>query len=42
MRFMSMVKSTERAMSAPPKALMDAIDNLAQEAAKEGCVMVQA
>lgn len=42
MRFMSMVKSTESKMSAPPKALMDAIDNLVQEAAKDGCVMVQA
>jgi hypothetical protein len=42
MRFMSMVKSTEAKMSPPPKALMDAIDNLVQEAAKDGCVMVQA
>src|SRR5262245_65072081 len=42
MRFMSMVKSTERMSGPPPKALMEAIDNLAQEAAKDGCVMVQA
>ena len=42
MRFMSMVKSTESKMSAPPKALMDAIDNLVREATEDGCVMVQA
>jgi len=42
MRFMSMVKSTEAKMSPPPKALMDAIDKLVQEAAMEGCVMVEA
>jgi hypothetical protein len=42
MRFMSMVKSTERMSGPPPKALMEAIDNLAQEAAEDGCVMVQA
>jgi hypothetical protein len=42
MRFLSMVKSTEAKMSPPPKALMDAIDHLVQEAAKDGCVMVQA
>ena len=42
MRFMSMVKSTERMSGPPPKALMEATDNLVQEAAKDGCVMVQA
>jgi len=42
MRFMSMVKSTEAKMSPPPKALMDAIDELVQEAGKDGCVMVEA
>ena len=42
MRFMSLVKSTERMSGPPPKALMEAIDNLVQEAAKDGCVMVQA
>jgi hypothetical protein len=42
MRFMSMVKSKESKLSPPPKPLMDAIDQLVQEAAKEGCVMVQA
>jgi hypothetical protein len=40
MRFMSMVKSVEGMASPPPKALMDAIDQLGQEAAKSGCVMV--
>jgi hypothetical protein len=42
MRFMSMVKSNERMSGPPPKALMEAIDHLAQNAAKDGCVMVQA
>jgi hypothetical protein len=42
MRFMSLVKSKESKMSPPPKPLMEAIDKLVQEAAKEGCVMVQA
>jgi len=41
MRFMSLVKSKESKLSAPPKALMDAMNQLLQEAAKEGCVMVQ-
>ena len=40
MRFMSMVKSAEPAAGPPPKALMEAIDQLVQEAAKAGCVMV--
>ena len=42
MRFMSMVKAAERTASVPPKALMDAIDELVQEAGKAGCVMVEA
>ena len=42
MRYMSMVKSAEPAAGPPPKALMEAIDQLVQEAAKAGCVMVQA
>ena len=37
MRFMSMVKAAERTASVPPKALMDAIDELVQEAGKAGC-----
>jgi hypothetical protein len=41
MRFLSMVKSKEGKMSPPPKPLMEAIDKLVQEAAKEGAVMVQ-
>ncbi len=41
MRFISMVKSNEAKMSAPPKALMDAMDQLLQEMAKAGCVMVE-
>jgi hypothetical protein len=42
MRFMSLVKSKESKLSPPPKSLMEAIDKLVQEVAKEGCVMVQA
>ena len=42
MRFMSMVKSAEATAGPPPKALMDAIDQLVQEASKAGCVMVGA
>jgi hypothetical protein len=42
MRFMSLVKSKESKMSPPPKPLMEAIDKLVQDIAKEGCVMVQA
>jgi hypothetical protein len=42
MRFMSMVKSAEAKMSPPPKALMEAIDELVQEAGKAGCLMVEA
>jgi hypothetical protein len=42
MRFLSMVKHTEANTSPPPKALMEAIDQLVQEAAKAGCMMVEA
>jgi hypothetical protein len=41
MRFISMVKSNEANMSMPSKAFLDAMDQLAQEAAKSGCVMVE-
>jgi hypothetical protein len=41
MRFISMVKSNEAKMGMPPKALMDAMDQLIQEMAKAGCTMVE-
>ena len=41
MRFMSMVKANEAKASVPPKAMFDAINELLQEASKDGCVMVQ-
>ena len=41
MRFMSLVKHTEGKSAPPTKALMDALGEFLQEAAKEGCVMVQ-
>jgi hypothetical protein len=41
MRFLSLVKHTEGKSGPPPKSLMEAMDKLVQEAAKEGCVMVQ-
>ena len=41
MRFMTMVKSVEGAGGMPPKALMDAINDLGVEAAKKG-VLVEA
>ena len=41
MRFLSMVKHTEGKSSPPSKAMMDAVTQFMQEAAKEGCVMVQ-
>lgn len=41
MRFITMVKSAESAAVAPPQALMDAIGQLAQDAAKAGCMMVE-
>ena len=42
MRFISMVKSTESRSGPPPKALMEAMDQLVKDAAKAGCVMVEA
>ena len=42
MRFMSMVKSTEGHSGPPPKALIDAMNDLAREAGEAGCVMVEA
>ena len=41
MRFLSMVKHTEGKSSPPSKSMMEALDQLLQELAKEGCVMVQ-
>ena len=41
MRFMSMVKANEAQDSPPPKALFDAMNALMEEAAKDGCTMVQ-
>src|SRR5262249_39742011 len=41
MRFMNMVKSVEGAGGVPPKALIDAINNLGIEAARRG-VLVEA
>jgi hypothetical protein len=41
MRFMSLVKHSEGKSTPPTKALMDALGEFLQEAAKEGCVMVQ-
>ena len=41
MRFISMVKSNEAKMGMPPKSLMDAMDQLIKEMAKDGCVMVE-
>ncbi len=41
MRFLSMVKHSEGKSSPPSQALMEAMDKLLQDAAKEGCVMVQ-
>jgi hypothetical protein len=41
MRFLSMVKLTEGKSSPPSKAMIDAVNQLVQEVAKEGCVMVQ-
>jgi hypothetical protein len=40
MRFITLVKSLEKNLSAPPKALVEAIDQLAQDMAKAGCVMI--
>lgn len=41
MRFISMVKSNEANMGMPSKAFLDDMDQLAQEAGKSGCVMVE-
>ena len=41
MRFLSMVKMNEAKMTTTPKAMMDAINAMVEEAAKDGCVMVQ-
>jgi len=41
MRFLSMVKMKEAKMTTTPKAMMDAINAMVEEAAKDGCVMVQ-
>jgi len=41
MRFLSMVKHTEGKSSPPSKSMMEALGQLLQELAKEGCVMVQ-
>ena len=42
MRFISMVKFAEGTAVPPPKAFIDAMDELAKEAAEAGCVMVEA
>ena len=41
MRFISLVKSIEGMAGMPPKAFLDAMDQLVQEAGKAGCVMVE-
>jgi hypothetical protein len=40
MRFMTIVKHAEGAPVVPPKPLIEAINQLAEEATKAGCVMV--
>lgn len=42
MRFISMVKSNEAKFAPPPKRFLDAMDQLVQDAAKDGCVMLSA
>jgi hypothetical protein len=42
MRFMSMVKFPEAKAVPPSKEFMEAMDKLTQDAAKAGCVMVEA
>src|SRR5262245_65723344 len=42
MRFMSMVKFSETQLAPPPKAFMEAMDQLIKESAEAGCVMVEA
>jgi hypothetical protein len=41
MRFISMVKYVEADAAPPPKAFLEAMGALAQEAAEAGCVMIQ-
>lgn len=41
MRFISLVKSIEGMAGMPPKALLEAMDQLVKDAANEGCVMVE-
>ena len=40
MQFMTLVKHAKRAPIVPPKPLIEAINQLADEAAKAGCVIV--
>ncbi|MGH6866725.1 MAG: YciI family protein [Methyloceanibacter sp.] len=42
MRFISMVKFAEASAVPPPKAFLDAMDQLMKDAATGGCVMVEA
>lgn len=42
MRFMSMVKFSEAQLAPPPKAFLEAMNQLIEESAKAGCVMVEA
>lgn len=42
MRFMSMVKCSEAQLRPPPKEFLEAMNKLAEESAKAGCVMVEA
>jgi len=39
MKFMMLVKHTSKFSGPPPKALMDAIDKLAEEAVKNGTML---
>ena len=41
MRFISMVKSAEAKAVPPSKEFLEAMDQLTQDAAKAGCVMVE-
>jgi hypothetical protein len=41
MRFISMVKFTEADAMPPPKAFVEAMDQLMKDVAKEGCTMVE-
>ena len=42
MRFMSMVKFSETQLAPPPKAFLEAMDQLIKKSAEAGCVMVEA